>query len=129
MVIDFNKNLQMKGKGNEVSDLNKVMKVLRGWHFEAMPKFEINYFADRLLKVGNDKATKAFMSKLRNVYKGLEVLDFDFQPTAEGILPSLAAAHKSNNNSGFEYINTSTNGANPFDDYANFAGSKPVDKF
>lgn len=120
MVIDSNKNLQMKGKGNEVSDLNKVMKVLRGWHFEAMPKFEINYFADRLLKVGNDKATKAFMSKLRNVYKGLEVLD-DFQPTAEGILPPAVQP----NNSGFEYINTST-GANPFDDYANFASSKPV---
>jgi hypothetical protein len=78
MVVDADKNLQLKGKGHEVSDLNRVMKVMRGWHFEAMPKLEISYFSERLQKVGNDKATKAFMSRLRNVYKGLEVLE-DFQ--------------------------------------------------
>jgi hypothetical protein len=75
MVVDADKNLQLKGKGHEVSDLNRAMKVMRGWHFEAMPKLEISYFGERLQKVGNDKAVKAFMSRLRNVYKGLEVLE------------------------------------------------------
>jgi len=51
------------------------MRVLKGWHFEAMPKIEISYFADRMVKTGNDKDVKTFLQKLRNVYKGLEVLD------------------------------------------------------
>ena len=82
MVIDGDKNLNLKGKGHEISDLNRVMKVLKGWHFECMPKIEISYFAQRMQKVGNDKDTKAFLGKLRNVYKGLEVLD-DFQQATE----------------------------------------------
>lgn len=80
-VIEADKNLQFKGKGNEISDFNKVMKVLRGWHFEAMPKIEVSYFADRMQRIGNHKDVKQFVTKLRSVYKGLEVLD-DFQPTA-----------------------------------------------
>jgi|LauGreDrversion4_2_1035121.scaffolds.fasta_scaffold1117199_1 hypothetical protein len=55
------------------------MKVLKGWHFEAMPKIEVSYFADRMQRVGNHKDVKQFLTKLRSVYKGLEVLD-DFQP-------------------------------------------------
>lgn len=51
------------------------MNQLKSWHFEAMPKLEINYFADRMVKVGNDKAVKSFLSKLRLVHKGLEVLE------------------------------------------------------
>lgn len=96
-VIDAEKNLKMKGKGNELSDFNRVMRVMKQWHFEAMPKIEINYFAERVGKVGNDKAVKAFMSRLRNVYKGIEVMDdFIEQPTAQPEKPM------------FEYINTTT---------------------
>ena len=51
------------------------MKVLKGWHFEVMPKIEIGYFAERMIKSGNDKDVKTFLDKLRKVYKGLEVLD------------------------------------------------------
>ena len=79
-VIDGDKNIQLKGKGHEVSDFNRVMKVLRGWHFEVMPKLEVSYFADRMQRVGNHKDVKQFLNKLRSVYKGLEVLD-EFQPT------------------------------------------------
>lgn len=81
-VIDADKNLQFKGKGHEISDLNKVMKVYKNWHFEAYPKLEFSYFAERLHKHGADKATKAFMSRLRKVYKGEEVLE-DFILTEE----------------------------------------------
>ena len=127
MVVDADKNLQLKGKGHEVSDLNRVMKVMRGWHFEAMPKLEISYFAERLQKVGNDKATKAFMSRLRNVYKGLEVLeDFQNSNNNEQQIALNGAQQASTNNGGFEYINTSTNNHNPFDDYQNFLSTKPI---
>jgi hypothetical protein len=50
--------LQFKGKGNEISDFNRVMKVLKGWHFEAMPKIEVSYFADRMQRVGNHRDVK-----------------------------------------------------------------------
>ena len=84
-VIDGDKNIQLKGKGHEVSDFNRVMKVLRGWHFEVMPKLEVSYFADRMQRVGNHKDVKQFLNKLRSVYKGLEVLD-EFQPTASDMV-------------------------------------------
>jgi hypothetical protein len=74
-VIEKDKNLQLKGKGHEASDLRKVMKVFKTWHFEAYPKLEFSYFAERLHKKGNGKEIKAFMSKLRNVYKGNEILE------------------------------------------------------
>lgn len=84
-VIDAEKNFQFKGKGNEISDFNKFMKVMRGWHFEAMPKIEVSYFADRMHRVGNHKDVKQFLVKLRSVYKGLEVMD-DFQQIASSDL-------------------------------------------
>ncbi len=59
--MDADKNLQMKGKGHELSDFNRVMKVLRGWHFEAMPKIEVSYFAERMQKAGNEKEVKPFL--------------------------------------------------------------------
>ena len=85
VVMDGDKHFQFKGKGHELSDFNKVMNQLRAWHFEAMPKFQINYFAERLQKAGNEKEVRAFMSKLRLVHKGLEVLeDFQTLPGEEG---------------------------------------------
>jgi len=69
------KNFHLRGKGHEVTDFNKVMTQLRGWHFESMAKLEVSHFADRVATVGQDKAVKAFMSRLRLVHKGLEVLD------------------------------------------------------
>ncbi len=56
--MQADKNLQFKGKGNEISDFNRVMKVLKGWHFEAMPKIEVSYFADRMQRVGNHRDVK-----------------------------------------------------------------------
>ena len=34
-VVDFDKNVQLKGKGHELSDFNKVMNIYRNWHFQA----------------------------------------------------------------------------------------------
>lgn len=75
MVIDKDKNLRLKGKGHEASDLMKVMRVYKDWHFQSYPKLEFSYFIERIQKQGNDKAMKPFLSKLRNVYKGHDVLE------------------------------------------------------
>ena len=58
------------------------MGVFRNWHFEAFPKLEFAYFTERLQKQGNTKEMKSFMSRMRNVYKGVEVIDgfLDTQP-------------------------------------------------
>jgi len=114
VVVDKQRNLSFKGKGHELSDLNKLMTQLKGWHFEAMPKFEISYFADRMAKVGNDKDVKQFLNKLRLVHKGLEVLD-EFQGEEEATAPAVKGPAPKG--TVFEYINTSTA---PFDDYASF---------
>lgn len=71
-VIDKEKNLNLKGPGHEISDLRKVMNVYKNWHYEAYPKLEFSYFAERLQKLGTDKNMKAFMPKLRRFYKGDE---------------------------------------------------------
>ena len=46
------KNFNLKGKGNEVGDFNKVMNQLRAWHFESMTKLDVGFFAERVAKVG-----------------------------------------------------------------------------
>lgn len=74
-VIDKEKNLQFKGKGNEASDLRKVMKIYRNWHFSVAPNLEFSYFAERMQKLGGDKQVKAFVNRLRKVYKGEDVLE------------------------------------------------------
>lgn len=126
VAVDADRNLQFKGKGHEISDFNKLMTQLKGWHFESMPKIEINYFAERMAKVGGDKDVKQFLHKLRLVHKGLEVMD-DVQISEE-----LLNGNNTTKTNGpaaakpmFEYINTSAP-PNPFDDYANFCNTKPT---
>ena len=91
------------------------MKSLKAWHFESAPKLEFNYFTERLHKIGNDKATKAFMNKLRRVYLGEEVLE-EFQQVE---VP--ASKQKPAEQNMFEQIDTSSK---PFDDYGNFINNK-----
>lgn len=87
------------------------MKVYKNWHFEAMPKLEFGYFAERLQKIGTDKAMKAYMTKVRNHYKGVNPME-EFEDLVKK--PSNQANGQStkpedSKNAGFEYINTSTN--------------------
>jgi hypothetical protein len=51
-VIDADKNLQLKGRGYELQDFNKVMKLYNKWHFEQCPKYESSYFIERVQKAG-----------------------------------------------------------------------------
>ena len=60
--------------GNPVKDLTKLMKIYQSWHYSLMPKIEFKYFLERIGKLGKEAATKVYMGRLRQVYKGL--LDF-----------------------------------------------------
>ncbi|CDW88024.1 timeless-interacting protein [Stylonychia lemnae] len=113
MVIDKDKNLQFRGAGHEHSDFKKLMNVYKNWHFEAMPKLEFSFFAERLIKAGNDKAMRVYMSKLRQIYKGDLMTDefADLYKQAEKPTDSKSINDKPNPEGDkpmFEYINTST---------------------
>ena len=84
-----------------------------------MPKFEFTYFAERLQKIGNDKAMKAFMCRLRKHYKGDDVLP-EFADLNQTNVDKPATGEEQKNM--FEYINTSTNNNNYLDEdpYGNY---------
>jgi hypothetical protein len=73
-VIDGEKNIQIRGDKDTLSDFNRVMKLYKEWHYESCPKFEFSFVCDKLVKKGGDKDVKAFMNKLRRCYKGEEVI-------------------------------------------------------
>ena len=70
------------------------MSIYQSWHFSLMPKLEYNYFLEQVGKLGLKGGIKAYMSRLRQVYKGL--LDFSSfeEPTAAAPLSSAPSVAK-----------------------------------
>jgi len=60
----------LRGKGHEAGDLNKIMGMYKKWHMDFAPKYQFDYFTDRMTKMSSDKSVKIHLSKLRDVYKG-----------------------------------------------------------
>jgi hypothetical protein len=65
----------LKGKGHESSDLNKIVGAYHAWHLNHQPKVEYNYFLERVRKLGSGKDMNPYLGKLRNHYKGTEILE------------------------------------------------------
>ena len=65
----------LRGKGNEISDLNKIVGLFKGWHMQHQPKIEYYYFLERVRKHHSDKSVPVYLQKLRNHYKGVEMLE------------------------------------------------------
>ena len=57
------------------NDLNSYIHLLKSWHFDLYPKFEFSYFLSKLTDLGNKPATKAYMNRLRRIYKGEQTWD------------------------------------------------------
>ena len=57
--MDEQKNL--KGKGHELSDFNKLMTGMKDWHNQFAPKVEYNFFVTKLNKAGKDKVLQGHM--------------------------------------------------------------------
>jgi hypothetical protein len=57
------------------NDLNSFIHLLKSWHFDLFPKFEFKYFLSKLTDLGNKPATKAYMNRLRRIYKGEQTWD------------------------------------------------------
>ena len=67
----------LKGKGHEVSDLNKIVATYKTWHLKHCPKLEYHLFLDKVRNMGR-KEVSAYVQRLRNHYKGDEILE-EFQ--------------------------------------------------
>jgi hypothetical protein len=52
----YKKAKAIKLSGNdEAKDLGKVVDLLKGWHFELMPKYNFEFFIDRCQAFGSTK--------------------------------------------------------------------------
>ena len=65
----------MRGPGNEIKDLKSIVNLFQTWHLTHNPKLEYYYFLERVRKMGPEQKMQAQMSKLRNDYKGVEILE------------------------------------------------------
>lgn len=69
----------LRGKGHEVSDLKRLMDVYKHWHIIHCPKLENSFFMEKVRKMHQkEKEVQGHLSKLRNHYKGVEMLE-EFQ--------------------------------------------------
>ncbi len=64
-----------KFKSNDTSNLNILMQIFKNWHFMLFPKYDINLFTAKLTDIGKKSSGRAYMSRLRKIYKGEETWD------------------------------------------------------
>jgi hypothetical protein len=79
-------NLSLNDKMSEVQKLNKVMEIVKGWHFSVFPKFEFDYFLSKVSEFGNKPAGRAFMSRIRKVYKKEDTFEEIFKDEVKNSL-------------------------------------------
>jgi hypothetical protein len=66
---------KLRGKGHEISDLQKIVSHYKNWHMQHCPKLEYYYFLEKIQKMGKDKEVEQYLNKLRNHYKGEELME------------------------------------------------------
>jgi hypothetical protein len=62
-------------KRSEMNDLNKIIMEYKSWHLIHCPKLEYYYFLEKVQKMGKGQDVTAHLNKLRNHYKGEEMLE------------------------------------------------------
>ncbi|CAD8051614.1 unnamed protein product [Paramecium primaurelia] len=70
--------------GNEeLEELNKYMHVIEEWHYQVMPKYDFDYFTNRLQKFGGNNSVQTHLQFLRKAHKGLIPWHFVLNPLGE----------------------------------------------
>ena len=67
-------NTEFKSK-DVTKNLDKLINITRNWHFMLFPKYDFDYFTNKLINLGKKAPTKSFMSRVRRIYKGEEKWD------------------------------------------------------
>lgn len=68
-LYEMTENLNLNDKLSEGQKLNKIMDIVRSWHFSLFPKYDFDYFLSKVADLGQKPAGRAFMSRIRKVYK------------------------------------------------------------
>ncbi|CAD8062184.1 unnamed protein product [Paramecium sonneborni] len=56
---------------DELDELNKYMHVIEEWHYQVMPKYDFDYFTNRLQKFGGNISVQSHLKLVRKAHKGL----------------------------------------------------------
>jgi hypothetical protein len=116
---------------DNTKNLDKLINLTRNWHFMLFPNYDFDYFTNKLISLGKQAPTKAYMSRVRRIYKGEEKWDIIYDEQAQ-ILgkaslmnkgnkefvnpnPENLNENKENNNKEKENINISNNKKNDFE--------------
>ena len=75
-------NTEFNSKDNE-KNLDKLINLTRNWHFMLFPNYDFDYFTNKLISLGKQAPTKAFMSRIRRIYKGEEKWDVIYDEQAQ----------------------------------------------
>ena len=62
-------NTEFKSK-DVTKNLDKLINITRNWHFMLFPKYDFDYFTNKLISLGKQAPTKSYMSRVRRIYKG-----------------------------------------------------------
>ena len=52
------------------SNLNKLTTLFRNWHFMLFPSYDVDFFTNKLVTLGDKPPTRSYMSRLRRIHKG-----------------------------------------------------------
>ena len=68
---------------DNTKNLDKLITLTRNWHFMLFPNYDFDFFTSKLIKLGKEAPTKAFMSRVRRIYKGEADWDIIYDEQAQ----------------------------------------------
>ena len=68
---------------NNVKNLNNLLSAYRNFHYMCFPGHDFDFFIEKLQKLGKTPAIKAYLSRVRNIYKGKETWNVIYDERAD----------------------------------------------
>jgi len=75
-------NTEFNSKDN-AKNLDKLINLARNWHYMLFPNYDFDYFTNKLISLGKQAPTRAYMSRVRRIYKGEENWDVIYNEQAQ----------------------------------------------
>jgi len=75
-------NTEFNSKDN-AKNLDKLINLTRNWHYMLFPNYDFDYFTNKLISLGKQAPTRAYMSRVRRIYKGEENWDVIYNEQAQ----------------------------------------------
>ena len=68
---------------DNTKNLDKLINLTRNWHYMLFPNYDFDYFTNKLISLGKQAPTRAYMSRVRRIYKGEEKWDVIYNEQAQ----------------------------------------------